>query len=665
MAVLKCFTWLFITLMITYSPTSSAKQALTAVTVQGLIEGQLQLSFQFNQAIQDSDIKLDTSGPQITLKFLNTERDKQIENFSGGGKLLKQIIYSQQGLDLVAAIELQSLQSMYTKTNGKTFTLMINDRFGEASAHNKIVAIDFQSVEQQPQLKLRFENSQIYTNPTLKPQFLALDFYDTNLTKELLYITDVKEFATVLDQFETFTQGNHSRIEFNFNQEFGYTQQQQGNELLLTFSKKHKVATQNTFSGELVSLNFQDIPVRNVLQILANYNQVNLVASDSIEGNITLNLEGVPWQQALNLIMRIKGLAQRQEGNVLMIAPKDEFNAQEAFDLQAQQQAQEMSPLVSEHMQINYAKAQEIASLLKGGQSNMLSARGSVAVDSRTNTLLIQDTRSKINEIARLIKVLDVAVRQVVIESRMVTVKDDISEDLGIRWGYSAKSGDFATSGNRFAADDISAGLVPALTDRLNVNLPAAPVSGSPTTSIAFQVAKLADGTLLDLELSALEQESKGEVIASPRITTANQKSAYIEQGVEIPFVKATSSGATSVEFKKAVLGLTVTPHITPDNRIILDLQISQDSQGKTVDTPLGPATSIDTQRIGTQVLVDNGETLVLGGIYQQQIIQRVSKVPVLGDIPYLGALFRNNSNLNERREVLVFVTPRIVTEEF
>ena len=282
-----------------------------------------------------------------------------------------------------------------------------------------------------------------------------------------------------------------------------------------------------------------------------------------------------------------------------------------------------------------------------------------MSVDERTNTLLIRDTEKSIEDIKRMVSILDIPVRQVIIEARMVTVKDNLNEELGIRWGAtSAGSNNNATSGTLEGADAANAGFVPAIADRLNVNLPVV----NPAGAIAFQVARLADGTILDLELTAMEKESKGEIIASPRITTANQKEAYIEQGVEIPYQEAASSGATATQFKKAVLSLTVTPHITPDDKIILDLVITQDTIS---DVQSGSAPAIDTQRIGTQVLVDNGETIVLGGIYQQAIISSVSKVPVLGDIPYLGFFFRTSTDFSEKKELLIFVTPRIVTDKF
>uniref|UniRef100_UPI0030057C80 type IV pilus secretin PilQ n=1 Tax=Shewanella algae TaxID=38313 RepID=UPI0030057C80 len=447
--------------------------------------------------------------------------------------------------------------------------------------------------------------------------------------------------------------------------DYEYNYKQDGNMFTLAMNKVEREVQQEEekkYSGKTLSLNFQNISVRTVLQIIADYNDFNLVTSDTVDGSITLRLDDVPWDQALDLILQTKGLDKRIEGNILMVAPAEELAIREENQLKNKKKvSEELAPLYSEYLQVNYAKANDIANLLKGEGSSLLSKRGTVAVDERTNTLLVKDTADILENVHKLIEVLDVPIRQVLIESRMVTVKDDVSEDLGIRWGITDQQGNKGTSGSLEGAQDIANGTIPSIGDRLNVNLPAAP---SNATSIAFHVAKLADGTVLDLELSALEQENKGEIIASPRITTSNQKAAYIEQGVEIPYVESASSGAATVQFKKAVLSLRVTPQITPDNRVILDLEITQDSQGKVVQTPLGEAVSIDTQRIGTQVLVDNGETIVLGGIYQQNLISRVSKVPVLGDIPLVGFLFRNTSDKNERQELLIFVTPKIVTEE-
>ena len=310
-------------------------------------------------------------------------------------------------------------------------------------------------------------------------------------------------------------------------------------------------------------------------------------------------------------------------------------------------------------MRVNYAKAEQMATLLQSSNGGILSARGSVAVDERTNTLLLRDSVDSISMAKRLLKELDVPVKQVLIESRMVTVRDNVDEQLGVRWGLTGRQGDAALSGSAIAASNINSGVIPELSDRLNVNLPVANAAGR----IGVQIASLMDGTILDLELSALETENRGEIIASPRITVANQQEAYIEQGTEIPYVQSTSSGATSVEFKKAVLSLKVTPHITPDNRIILDLVVTQDTRGETVSTSTGPAVAIDTQEIKTQVLVENGETIVLGGIFQQISTNDVTKVPLLGDIPIVGGLFRNKVSIEQKRELLIFVTPKIVMD--
>jgi type IV pilus assembly protein PilQ len=379
-----------------------------------------------------------------------------------------------------------------------------------------------------------------------------------------------------------------------------------------------------------------------------------------VTGNVTISLSGVPWDQALDMILKIKGLDKRLEGNILLIAPTEELTARETQQLQSKQQVAELAPLVSTNVQINYAKAQDLALILKGTENSILTPRGSVAVDERTNTLLLRDTQTSIDEAKTLVDALDIPIKQVLIESRMVTVRDDASEALGVQWGVSNTLNNGAVSGSLTGADSIASGIVPSITDRLNVALPVS----SPAGRIGIQIARLLDGTIIDLELSALESENKGEVIASPRITVANQHEAYIEQGTEIPYVQATSSGATSVEFKKAVLSLKVTPHITPDNRIIMDLVVTQDTRGVTVPTSTGDAVAIDTQEISTQVLVDNGETIVLGGIFQQASSNDVQKVPLLGDLPFVGRLFKKSLEVLEKRELLIFVTPKILTDE-
>jgi len=538
---------------------------------------------------------------------------------------------------------------------------------------NYIESIDFRlNGDNEGQILVYLKDSMLAADVNDKLGKLNVEFHNTEIIDDLLYKLDVTDFGTLVTSIETFKEGRNARLVIEVESGFIFTQKQEENLFILTVKKKPEKAPTylgdtDDFNGRSISLSFQDIPVRTVLQIIADYNEFNLIISDTVTGNITLRLDGVPWDQALSIILKVKGLDKRMQGNILMVAPSDELAAREAQSLQAKQQVEELATLYSEYLQINYAKASEFSELIKNEDTSILSARGSVSVDERTNTLLIRDTAKSIEDIKRMITILDVPVRQVVIEARMVTVKDNMNEELGIRWGVTNTDGEFATSGSIEGASSANGtrgvttpgvGQVPSVGDGLNVNLPVANAAGT----IAFQVARLANGTILDLELSALEKENKGEVIASPRITTANQKEAYIEQGVEIPYQEAASSGATATQFKKAVLSLTVTPHITPDDKIILDLVVTQDTIS---DITSGLAPAIDTQRIGTQVLVNNGETIVLGGIYQQAIISTVSKIPILGDIPYLGWLFRNSSQLNEKKELLIFVTPRIVTEHF
>tara|TARA_Y100001973_G_scaffold64988_1_gene95051 strand:- start:542 stop:2080 length:1539 start_codon:yes stop_codon:yes gene_type:complete len=494
---------------------------------------------------------------------------------------------------------------------------------------------------------------------------LVLTLPATELAEDQLIELDVTAFGTQVTTIETFQEKDSSRIEFNYTGNVITNTEQDGKTLTVTVSpmSQEQMAKleKSQYEGEPISLDFQDVPVRQVLQIIAKVNGFNLVTTDTVTGNVSISLTGVPWDQALDMILKIKGLDKRQEGNILLIAPSEELSQRETQKLQSDQQVAQLAPLASASITVNYAKAAELSQILKAeeGGGGILTDRGTVTVDSRTNTILVRDTQASIDEARRVIESLDIPVKQVLIESRMVTVRDNVDEQLGVRWGFSDRQDDNGVSGSLSGAETIAGGNVPALGDRLNVNLPVASAAGS----IGFQIASLADGTILDLELSALESENKGEIIASPRITVANQQEAYIEQGTEIPYSQATSSGATSVEFKKAVLSLKVTPHITPDNRIILDLIVTQDTRGETVQTATGDAVAIDTQEIKTQVLVENGETIVLGGIFQQVNSNDVSKVPLFGDLPVVGALFRNSSTVYQKRELLIFVTPKIVTE--
>ena len=648
--------------------------SLTGVKYNTLQNEEIELVFSLSENItRQPEIKTSMSPARIDITFDADSFDQELMETVVKHAGVNDITIQKLAGDVVASVNLDKLTVFDVSQTGNQFSIVLNKdasnspvaRIATVGAEfiNNLDTIDFRRGQNnEAQVIVYLKDSMVAVDVSDKLGKLFVEFHNTEIVEDLLYKLDVTDFGTIVTGIETFKEGRNARLVIDINGDFTFKHEQVNNIFSLTVEENVKVpgylGDSDDFSGRAISLNFQDIPVRTVLQIIADYNGFNLVASDTVAGNITLHLDGVPWDQALDIILKVKGLDKRMEGNILMVAPSDELSAREARDLQAKQQVEELAPLYSEYVQINYAKAAEFANLIKNEDNSILSTRGSVSVDERTNTLLIRDTAKSIEDIKRMVTVLDIPIRQVVIESRMVTVKDNINEELGIRWGVTDTNGDYATSGRLEGANSAAAGIVPALADRMNVNLPVA----NPAGSIAFQVARLADGTILDLELSAMEKESKGEIIASPRITTSNQKEAYIEQGVEIPYQESASSGATATQFKKAVLSLTVTPHITPDDRIILDLVVTQDTVSEVSN---GQAPAIDTQRIGTQVLVNNGETIVLGGIYQQSIINTVSKVPILGDIPYFGWAFRNSNNFNEKKELLIFVTPRIVTEQF
>lgn len=532
---------------------------------------------------------------------------------------------------------------------------------------NSVKGVDFRrGKDGQGEFLVTLDNSSAAVDVSSRGQKVLAKFHGTRIPDDQLNLINVQDFATPVSLVEVFRQGNDTLFELSVNGQFDYRYDQADKMFIIEVKKRVATTAAKQYQGKPISLNFQDIPVRTVLQIIADFNNLNLVTTDSVAGNLTLRLDGVPWEQALDIILKVRGLDKRLDNNILLVAPAEEIAAREKQQMESRNQVADLAPLYTEYMQINYAKAAEVAALLSSESTKLLSPRGAVSVDERTNVLVVKDTADVISNVKRMLDILDIPVKQVVIEARMVTIDDGFDEALGVRWGVTKNDGHGNSTSGTIEGNDgsgnndgSSAITRPDVADRLNVNLPVTNAAGT----LAFQVARLANGTLLDLELSALEKESKAEIIASPRVTTANQKPALIEQGTEIPYVESSSSGATSVTFKKAVLSLKVTPQITPDNRVILDLTVTQDTKGETVPTGTGDAVSINAQSITTQVLVNNGETLVLGGIYQQTIKNDVSKVPLLGDIPGLGYLFKKTTSENKKRELLIFVTPRIVTD--
>ena len=565
------------------------------------------------------------------------------------------------------------------RTEGNQVILVVQNAGGEQSeaavaasratggGTDTITNIDFRRGEEgQGRVIVNLSDPSIPVDMQQQGGKVIVDFYRAQLPEELERRLDVLDFATPVKTIDTYTRGNNVHMVITPMGEYDYLAYQSNNQFTIevkALTKEQVEASKKDefgYSGERLSLNFQDIEVRSVLQLIADFTGLNVVVSDTVRGSLTLRLKNVPWDQALDIILKTKGLAMRQSGNVMLVAPSEEIAAREKLELESQKQIEELEPLYSEFIQVNYAKASDLASLLKSADTTLMSDRGMVTTDERTNTLLVQDTAAKLVEIRQLVATLDIPVRQVLIESRIVIASNDFSRDLGVKFGYSNQTtfNDdhiLAVGGTRNSLTGnniIDPGFSP---DGLLVDLP---VIGA-TSSIGLAVGKIGSH-MLNLELTAMEAEGQGEVISSPRVLTSNQKTAFIQSGVEIPYQEATSSGATSVSFKDAVLELKVTPQITPDDRIIMDLDVKKDSVGEIF---LG-VPSIDTNEVSTQVLVDNGETLVLGGIYEQERIEETDRVPFFGSLPLVDWMFKNTSITNDKAELLIFVTPKIVKED-
>ncbi|MES1196271.1 MAG: type IV pilus secretin PilQ family protein, partial [Steroidobacter sp.] len=512
---------------------------------------------------------------------------------------------------------------------------------------------------------------------------MVVNFPKASVDDSLLKRLDVVDFATPVNTIDTVRVADGARVVIAASGDWEPVAYQTEDLYTVEIKPVVKLAAsqeKKEYKGERLTLNFQDIETRAVLQLLADTSGQNMVISDSVQGNVTLRLQNVPWDQALDIVMQTKGLDMRRQGNVMLIAPAPEIAAREKSLASAKKELDAVEQLHSEYLQVNYAKAQDLADLIKGKSNSLMSDRGSVTVDSRTNTLLLQDTSDHLADMRRLVSTLDIPVRQVLIEARVVIVNDDFKRELGAQFGvnraftYNGTGEGIVGGGNYVTKDDgmtIGSGTaynggVPFVVgdpgSRYMVNLPV-PVADQ-AGSIALTL--LNKNFIVDLALSAAQAEGRGEVVSSPKVITANQKEASIEQGVEIPYQQNAGggSGATTISFKKAVLSLKVTPQITPDDRIILDLTVNKDSVGTVVVTSGGVnVPSINTNNITTQVLVNDGQTVVLGGVQQTEKRNTVTKVPLLGDIPVLGNIFKSTVKTNNKDELLIFVTPKILRE--
>ncbi|WP_019528362.1 type IV pilus secretin PilQ [Dasania marina] len=549
---------------------------------------------------------------------------------------------------------------------------------------NKIRSIDFKRGELgEGKLLITLDNPKADINVFVEGEKIKIDFKGTAIPESLQRRYDVSDFATPVQQVEAAANEGGAIFALRAIGEYDYLAYQTDNDYVisvkpLTKEESEKRQKEFAYVGEKLSLNFQDIEVRAVLQLIADFTGLNLVASDTVSGKITLRLQNVPWDQALELVLKTKGLDKRQVGNVLMVAPAAEIAERERQEIANNKQVEELAPLQTEYIRIRYADAKDLFELFKdggtegesGGSGSMLSLRGSIIVDERTNSLLVKETAQKLEDFRRVIKLLDIPIRQVLIEARIVIANSDFDEQLGIEWGGSYEAGVNGVNSstglpNRLIGGGSNNTFVEQANretidwgDALGVDLGVANPAGS------FSLGYIGTDIALSFELSALESQGRGEIVSQPKVITGDKQKAVIKSGTEVPYQQSSGSGATTIAFKEAVLKLEVTPSITPDDRIIMDLKITQDSVGDLVPSGTGGfVPTIDTTQLETQVLVGNGETVVLGGVFRTEDVRSESKVPVLGDIPYLGRLFRQTSVRQVKAETLIFITPRILAD--
>lgn len=680
-------------------PLGAATQpTLDAVDINTLPGGGLQLLFRLSEPATVPRSFTINEPARIVLDFLNTHNGLSVRQRAIESGVAEKITVLEGDDRTRASVNLSRLVPYTVTAQGNTVLLNLDAgalaptrtpiSSAEPAVPRRLENVDFRRGPLgEAIIQIKLSDASIPADVRQEGNQIIADFSGANLVRGQQRRLDVTDFATPVTLVDAMNRGNDARIVLQPTGTYEYLAYQ-ADELYTIEVKpvqeeeqedEFNPRKQKTYTGDLLSLNFQDIEVRAVLQILADFTGQNVVVSDSVKGNLTLRLQNVPWDQALDIILRTKGLTMRQSGNVMYIAPTEEVAAREKLELEARKTVEELVPLRTELIQVNYAKAKDLADLLKQSQgeatSSLMSSRGQVSVDERTNTLLVQDTPDKLSEIRNLVTRLDVPVRQVLIESRIVIATDSFSKELGIRWGFSGvrerDGGIITTTGSLAGTDGIVNNAiqniqntgqpfpvtVPNLTDRLGVNLG---TEKNPFGRIAL--ALLGKDYLVDLELSALQAEGQGEILSNPRVITADRAEASIKQGFEVPYVTpATANNPATVQFKEALLSLQVTPQITPDGNIIMDLKINRDDPDFANTVEGNPA--LNRREIISQVLVGNGQTIVLGGVFERNSNNRVDKVPLLGDLPGIGRLFQRRINADDKRELLIFVTPQIIKE--
>ena len=656
--------------------------------------GKFEVRLEFNETPPDFKIYAIEKPARIAVDFLGTSSSLDQKRYSLPYGNANKAVVLESGDRTRLVVELVKLVPYETRVKGNSLFLIVGQEGNEylkstsdplqlstgvvevIDAVSEIRDLQFQRTgDGEGKLTLELTNPKVDVNVFSEGGEVNVQFIDTTVAQRLMRRFDVTDFATPVDSVDVNTTVRGVTLVLKTTGDFDYLAYQADNQYVISvkpLSKKEAERRKNEFTyvGERISLNFQDIEVRAVLQLIADFTELNLVASDTVSGRITLRLQDVPWDQALDLVLKTKGLDKRQVGNVLMVAPGAEIAERERQQIEANRQIAELAPLRSEFVRIRYAKALDIVGLFEAGSEDggsLTSPRGSVVVDVRTNSIIITDTEAKLAEIRDLLALVDIPVRQVMIEARIVVAQSDATKNLGIEWGggYLNKSDDniVSVSGDTTnvvsLTDSAIAGTLASVSypGALLVDLGVASTSG-------FAIGFASSDLFLTAELSALEDEGEGEVVSQPKVITGDKQEASIKSGTEIPYQQSSPSGETTVAFKDAVLALFVTPNITPDDRIMLDLRVNQDTVGALVPTGNGGRIpSIDTTQLETQVLVGNGETVVLGGVFKTEDVESVSKVPFFGDIPYIGAFFRSETQVHKKTETLIFITPRILAD--
>ncbi len=686
--------WLFMIMALLMSVSGlsqAANQAATNelnnITYNTLPGDKIQIRLSMTQKVLEPASFTIDDPARIAFDFPSTSVNLPAKTTSIGVGVARSITAIQAGNRTRVVVNLSKLVGYNTAVEGNTVIITLNDNsFSSFSSQAKadggmtlssmpsssanILNIDFHRGEKgEGRVVVTLADPNTAVDIKKHGNEVLVTFKNSALSEDLERRMDVIDFATPVKTVDAFNLGNDVRLVITASGQFDHIAYQADEKLTIDIkpivktvdAKKKK--RQFGYTGERLSLNFQNIEVRAVLQLLADFTGINMVTSDTVAGNLTLRLKNVPWDQALDIVLKTKGLAKRQTGNVMLVAPAEEIAAREKLELEASKQIVELAPLESQTIQINYAKAAKLAELFKKKDTALLSSRGSVIVDTRTNKLLVQDTAEHIDAIIAMVEELDIPVRQVLIESRIVLASTNFKLELGVRFGvtrnYTGSDGkQRVMSGSAEATRQLINGDTLLLNDQWNVDLP---VTSRSAGSIGLAMARLPFGTLINLELSAAQLEGSSETVSSPRVITSNQQEAIITAGQEIPYRQASSSGAATVAFKKAVLELKVTPQITPDSRIIMTLDVRKDQPdfGNLVDG----VPPINTQSVQTEVLVNNGETVVLGGIYEQTKSKTINRIPFFGDLPIVGALFRNSVDVNDKKELLIFITPKILQD--